>query len=126
MVKEQIIVGKREYQLLEKHLKNADMSRYNIKKLESELRNAKVVKEEDLPKNTILLNSTVEIEETLSAKIFNFQVVLPKDANIKANKISIYSPMGAAVIGYLEGSFVEWEMPSGVQKFKIIKVNQIE
>ncbi len=41
---------------------------------------------------------------------------------MKENKISVYTPMGAAVLGYLKGSFVEWEMPNGVKKIKINKV----
>ncbi len=124
MVKEQIIISEREHQLLEKHLKSSNMSKHNTEKLANELKNAKIVKLEDVPSTAIILNSTVEIEETISGKKFHFQVVMPKDANIKENKISIFTPMGAAVLGYLEGSFVEWEMPNGVQKFKITKVSQ--
>lgn len=124
MVKEQIIIGLREYQLLEKHLKSSNMSKYNNQKLENELKNAKVVKASDLPGKAIVLNSAVEIEETISGKKFHFQVVLPNEANIRENKISIFTPMGAAVLGYLEGSFVEWEMPNGVQKFRITRVEQ--
>nr|WP_294894143.1 GreA/GreB family elongation factor [uncultured Pedobacter sp.] len=124
MVKEQIIIGLREYQLLEKHLKGSNMSKYNNEKLENELKYAKVVKTSELPSKAIILNSMVEIEETISNKKFHFQVVMPNEANIRENKISVFTPMGAAVLGYLEGSFVEWEMPNGVQKFKITKVEQ--
>ncbi len=124
MVKDQIIIGEREHLLLEKHLKSSNMSKHNNEKLENELKNAKIVKIEDIPATAIILNSTVEIEQTESGKKFNFQVVMPNEANMKENKISIFTPMGAAVLGYLEGSFVEWEMPTGVQRFKINKVEQ--
>ncbi|WP_237739830.1 GreA/GreB family elongation factor [Pedobacter arcticus] len=100
------------------------MSKHNNEKLANEIKNAKVVKVEDIPAKAIILNSIVEIEETVSGKKFNFQVVMPNEANMKENKISIFTPMGVALIGYLEDSFVEWEMPSGVQKFKITKVEQ--
>lgn len=124
MVKEQIIIGEREHLLLEKHLKTSNMSKHNNEKLANEIKNAKVVKVEDIPAKAIILNSIVEIEETVSSKKFHFQIVMPNEANMKENKISIFTPMGVALIGYLEGSFVEWEMPSGVQKFKITKVEQ--
>lgn len=124
MVKEQIIIGEREHLLLEKHLKTSNMSKHNNEKLANELKNAKVVKAQDIPAKAIILNSIVEIEETISNKKFHFQIVLPKEANIKDNKISIFTPMGVALIGYLEGAFVEWEMPNGVQKFKILRVEQ--
>ncbi|RKD14407.1 transcription elongation factor GreA [Pelobium manganitolerans] len=126
MVKDQIVIGSKEYQLLEKHLKASNMSKFNNEKLEKELKNAKVVEASELPAKAIVLNSKVEIEETVSGRKFNFQVVLPNEANIKESKISLYTPMGAAVLGYMEGSFVEWEMPNGVQKFKINKVEQPE
>lgn len=124
MVKGQIIIGLKEYQLLEKHLKSANMLKHNNEKLENELKTAKVVKAADLPDKAVVLNSNVEIEEIISNKKFHFQVVMPNEANIRENKISIFTPMGAAVLGYLEGSFVEWEMPNGVQKFRITKVGQ--
>ncbi|MFC5281914.1 GreA/GreB family elongation factor [Pedobacter alpinus] len=124
MVKEQIIVGLREYQLLEKHLNSANMSKFNHQKLADELKLAKVVKSGDLPSKAIVLNSIVEIEDSIANKTFHFQVVMPNEANMKERKISVFSPMGAAVLGYLEGSFVEWEMPNGLQKFRITKVEQ--
>ena len=124
MIVEQLIMNSRDFQLLEKHLKSSTMSKYNREKLESELKTAKVVKE--LPTNVICLNSIVEVEETVSKKKFHFQLVLPNEANIKENKISIYTPMGSALMGYPEGALLEWEMPNGVQKFKITKVEQTE
>lgn len=122
MVKEQIIIGEREHLLLEKHLKTSNMSKHNNEKLANELKNAKVVNVQDIPEKAIILNSIVEIEETVSKRTFSFQIVLPEEADIKENKISVFTPMGIALIGYLEGSFVEWEMPNGIQKFKINKV----
>ena len=124
MVKEQIIVGIKEYQLLEKHLNSASMSKFNNQKLADELKAAKVVKSVDLPSKAIVLNSIVEIEDAIANKKFHFQVVMPNEANMKEHKISVFSPMGAAVLGYLEGSLVEWEMPNGVHKFRITKVEQ--
>ncbi|HEX7366444.1 MAG TPA: GreA/GreB family elongation factor [Pelobium sp.] len=124
MVKEQIIIGEREHLLLEKHLKTSNMSKHNNEKLANEIKNAKIVKVEDIPEKAIVLNSIVEIEEVVTSKKFHFQIVLPNEANMKENKISVFTPMGIALIGYLEGWFVEWEMPNGVQKFKINKVEQ--
>lgn len=124
MVKEQIIIGEREHLLLEKHLKTSNMSKHNIEKLANEIKTAKIVKVEDIPEKAIVLNSSVEIEEIGGGRKYNFQIVLPKEANMKESKISVFTPMGIALIGYLEGALVEWEMPNGVQKFKINKVQQ--
>jgi regulator of nucleoside diphosphate kinase len=50
--------------------------------------------------------------------------VSPAESDVKNDKISILTPMGAAVIGYAEGDTLIWEFPSGEQEMIIEKVEQ--
>jgi regulator of nucleoside diphosphate kinase len=51
-----------------------------------------------------------------------YSLVFPEDANIESGAISILAPVGTALLGYREGSTVEWAVPSGRRRFKIEKI----
>jgi regulator of nucleoside diphosphate kinase len=87
-----------------------------------ELNRAVIVDNDALPPYTIRLNSLVSVKETLSGKVTDFRIVMPIDADIKQKKISILAPLGAALIGFRKGDTVEWKMPAGVKKFKVLSV----
>lgn len=122
MKKEQLIITQKELDLLKKHLKDSNLSDYNKKQLLGELESAKIVKEEDLPEDVICIDSEVQFQETKSGQKFNFHIVLPAEANMKKNKISVFAPIGIALLGYRIGSMVQWEMPDGLKTFEILKV----
>ena len=54
-----------------------------------------------------------------------YQIVGDDEADIKANKISISSPIARALIGKSEGDIAEVQAPGGVRKFEIIEVKYI-
>lgn len=87
--------------------------------LAHEINRAIVVKDSAFPANTIRIGSIVTIVEIDSKKEKEFQIVMPKEADIRHRKISIYSPMAAAIIGFRIGDEVVWKMPSGLKKIKI-------
>lgn len=90
--------------------------------LAHEINRAIVVKDTAFPVNTIRIGSYVTIVELDSKKEKEFQIVMPKEADIRNRKISIYSPMAAAIIGFRIGDEVTWKMPSGLKKIKIKNV----
>lgn len=122
MKQEQLIILKKELELLKTHLMRSNLSDFNKNKLLDELKSAQVKKESELPDDVVCLDAKVEIEETKTGQKFIFQIVLPSDANIKANKVSVFAPIGIALLGYRTGSLVQWEMPNGLKNFKILKV----
>ncbi|WP_026904417.1 GreA/GreB family elongation factor [Pedobacter glucosidilyticus] len=125
MTKEKLILGLKEHQLLEKHYKTSVLSDYNKQKLMEELKHATIIKTGSLPENVIGLYTHVVIEDMVSKKTFSFQIVPLEEANMKAHKISVFSPMAIAVLGYQEGSQVSWEMPGGLQNYLIKKVSKL-
>ena len=124
MKTEQLMIVQKEMELLKKHLKDSNLSEYNKQKLLDELKSAKVLHEEELPADAVCINSTVEIQENISGQKFTFEIVLPAEANMKKQKISVFAPIGIALLGYRVGSEVQWEMPNGMKTFTILSVNQ--
>lgn len=87
-----------------------------------ELSRAIVVKNADFPANTIKINSKVRIMDVDTNKEREFQIVMPRDADIQSKKISILTPMAAAIIGFKTGDEVNWKMPAGFKKLKVVAV----
>lgn len=121
----QLTISKSDFELLQNHLNlSSKLSSFNKKKLSEELKNAKVLKDSELPNDVVTLNSYVEIEEVDTHQVFKFQLVNPAEANMKSNKLSVLAPIGVALLGYRTGAKVQWEMPNGLKTFKIVKVTQ--
>lgn len=123
-----IVIEKKEYVLLKRYMNLSgyykdDTFRKSVKKLVGELDSAKIVDETDMPEDVIRFNTIVTIVSKTGWRK-KFQLVLPKESDVKNDKISILTPMGAAVMGYAEGDAITWEFPSGEQQLTIEKVEQ--
>ncbi|MBZ4188841.1 GreA/GreB family elongation factor [Niabella beijingensis] len=93
--------------------------------LAHELSRAVVVKDEALPADTIRIGSAVRILDIQTGKEKDFQIVMPAEADIHAKKISILTPMAAAIIGFRTGDTVSWKMPSGLKELEVVAVENI-
>lgn len=120
----QLIIVQNDLELLRSHLSKGDLSEFNRNKLRTELREARVVSQDMLPPDAVSLNSYVEILDISQQHQFSFRLVMPAEADIKKNKISVFAPMGVALLGYKASMKVQWEMPNGVKTFEILKVVQ--
>ena len=67
--------------------------------LTRELDRAVVVEVGEAPANFARLGSIVEYRDLLTGRSRRLQIVAPQDANIEAQRISVISPVGAALIG---------------------------
>lgn len=123
----QLILLEEDYQLLKNHTRsvaeNESIESKSARKLAAELdNNPMVLEKEAFPKDVIRIHSEVTLQDLKSKKEINFTLVLPGEANVKLKRVSIYAPMGTAVIGYKEGDEFIWEMPSGERAFTILRV----
>jgi len=94
----------------------------NKMSLSYELKRAVVVKDDAFPPYTIKLNSRVSIMDMETQKTSEFTIVLPRYVNMQTKKISVLSPMGTALIGFRKGDEVEWQIPAGLKRFRILDV----
>lgn len=93
--------------------------------LEEELHRALVVSTEMLPKDVVAMNSTVTFLDMDSNRQSVVELVYPHQVDIEKNKISILSPIGAALIGLRVQQSIHWPMPSGkVKKLKVVSVHE--
>lgn len=91
--------------------------------LEEELARARIVAEEERPADVVAMNSTVGFEDMDTGKTSVITLVYPAEADIDANKISILTPVGSALIGLRVGQIIHWPLPTGKQKrLKVVSV----
>ena len=81
--------------------------------LEDILDVARVVQPEKVPGNVVTMNSRVLFEDVSSGEKDTVTIVYPADADSSAGRISVLSPMGAALLGESEGEEVQLPVPHG-------------
>ncbi len=117
------MISRKNLDLLKTHLKSStNLSAFNQLKLKDELKNAVVLKSEELPEDVITLYSEVRFKDMETGQEFNYQLVNPNQANMREGKLSIYVPIGIALFGYRTGAEIQWEMPNGLRTFKVLDV----
>lgn len=121
-----IIVSKLDFTRIHKSISDAkrnktiDMNEADV--LLNELHSADIVDPENVPDDVVTMNSIVKITFLNSNKSIQFQIVYPEQANIRENKISIFSPVATALLGFRKSDEIEWIVPSGVTKLRIDEI----
>lgn len=101
----------------------ADVTVQNsLDQLFQELKQADIREEKDLPNDVVRVNSVVTFQSPTARKE-DLQLVMPKDADLKANKLSVFTVMGSALIGYREGTTINWRLPKGEETIHLEKVD---
>lgn len=81
--------------------------------LQAELDRAEVVAPEAIPPNVVTMNSTVRFAIVETGKEFCLTLVYPRDADGSADRISIFAPVGGALLGLAVGEELAWPGPGG-------------
>ena len=92
------------------------------KNLGQEIHSALIIKEEEMDKKIIRLNSYVEVQDLAHGKTIKLKIVLPDCVDLRNQQISVFSPLSVALIGYKENDLIPWTTPVGETSFKITKV----
>ena len=126
MKRNKIVITETDFERLQwlveswKQLSQRDAER--LDDLENELRRAIVVKSGEVPPDVVTMNSRVRIQDLSRGGEHTYQIVFPEDADLDENRISVLAPIGTALIGYRTGTTVEWRVPSGTRRFRILDV----
>ena len=94
----------------------------HLEGLQQELERAIVVTAGEMPQDVVTMNSRVRVKDLDSGRESTYQIVFPSAADVRENRISVLAPIGTALLGYRAGTTVEWRVPSGMRRFRILKV----
>ena len=93
-----------------------------IAELEDKLARADIIDISKLSGDTIKFGATVTLIDEDTDKKTVWQIVGEPEANAKAGKISVTSPLARALIGKKKGTSVEVNTPKGAKAYEVIKV----
>lgn len=91
--------------------------------LEAELDRADVVEPDQMPANVVTMNSTVQFEMLETGKDFRLTLVYPRDIDGSTDRVSIFAPVGTALLGLSVGDELAWPGPGG--KSMTVRVTSI-
>jgi len=128
--------GNRDYRLPEIIVSDSDHARLTnlataaletvpdtAEELLSELDRAKIVADESVPQDVVRMGSIVEFKSDNDQK--RVTLVFPQEADIASGKVSVLTPVGAALIGLAEGESITWTARDGSShELTILSVEQ--
>lgn len=83
-------------------------------RLLTEIERADLRPAEKIPADVVTIGSEVTFND--GTRTQTVRVVLPKDADVASGRVSVVTPVGAALIGLRAGQSIEWTMPNGVTR----------
>ena len=91
--------------------------------VETKLAHAEVIDPTEVEADgRVVFGATIEIEDVESGDRKAYQIVGDDEADIKASKISVNSPIARALIGKSEGDTAEVQAPGGVRSYEVVAV----
>lgn len=97
-----------------------------IRDIEGRLQNAQIIDVSAIPHTgKVIFGTTVDIANCDTDERVTYQIVGDDEADIKAGKISVSSPIARALVGKEEGDVVTVQTPGGVVEYEIVEVRHV-
>jgi len=95
-----------------------------ISKLEQLLATSRILEGLEVDATKVYILCFVKLKNTKTKKELTYQIVSAKEADVKANRISVESPIGKGLLGKSVGDVVEIQAPAGQIKLEILEINR--
>lgn len=97
-----------------------------IKEIEGKLGNAQIIDPKLLDADgRCVFGATIDLEDVDSGAKATYQIVGEDEADLKAGKVSVSSPIARALIGKYAGDVAEVQAPGGVKEYEILDVRYV-
>ena len=119
-----IIISTADLAELERQLEQCKLPDDVITAIENELSRAKILPHKEMPNNVVTLGSQVTFKILDTQKTFTKTLCLPADTDKFEDSISIFAPVGSAIIGLSTGQRIKWKTLGTQQSVEVIDVKQ--
>ena len=92
-------------------------------RLAGELHRAVIVEPRAVPADIVTMNSLVVYEDCETFQRRKVELVYPKDADAARGRVSVLAPIGSALLGLRVGQTIEWEVPTGKKRIRVLEVH---
>lgn len=90
-----------------------------IAAFEGQVAQARILDEASVDTSKVSILTKVKLTNLSTKKQVTYQIVSETEADLKAGKISVTSPIGKGLLGKTVGDIAEVSVPAGVMKFKV-------
>jgi len=90
-----------------------------IAALEGQIATARIIETSDVDTSKVSILTKVKLTNLSTKKQVTYQIVSETEADLKAGKISVTSPIGKGLLGKTVGEVAEVNAPAGILKFKV-------
>ncbi|MCT1530270.1 transcription elongation factor GreA [Sphingobacterium daejeonense] len=95
-----------------------------IAKLEEVLATARIIDESNLDTSKVLALSYVKIKNKKNGAVMSYQLVSETEADLKAGKISVKSPIAQGLLGLQVGDVATVEVPAGQLELEVLEISR--
>src|SRR5665213_804654 len=97
-----------------------------INEIESRLADAEIIDVVSLPPSgKIIFGATVELDDQDAGRTVSYQIVGEDEADIRAGRISVSSPIARALIGKVKGDVVDVAAPGKTHSYEVVSVRYV-
>jgi Transcription elongation factor len=97
-------------------------SRRALMGLRGELERAVVLPASEMPDDVVRIGSQVEVHDLTDGDTSRYTLCFPEHAEITSGRLSVFAPLGTALLGFAAGHEFTWDMPGGTRRLRILKV----
>ncbi len=95
-----------------------------IAKLEAVIANARLIDESTIDNSKVYILSKVKIKNVNNGMEMEYTLVAENEADLKAKKISVDSPIGKGLLGKSKGEIADVQTPNGIVKFEVVEISR--
>lgn len=91
--------------------------------LADELDRARIVSSESVAGNVVTMNSRIMFEDESTGEKREICLVYPRDSDPAQGRVSVFAPVGAALLGLATGQTIDWPLPQGqLKRYRVVKI----
>jgi len=131
-IREGLVVHKKIYiteldrdrlvKLIEEELHIGTVPGETNRSLENEIQKAIIVPPRQVSHGVVTMNTRALIQLNDEEEAVEVSLVYPNEADMANMKLSVFSPVGTAILGYSEGDRISWNVPTGTIDIHIRKI----
>ena len=95
-----------------------------IAKLEAIIANARLIDNTNIDNSKVFILSKVKIKNVSNGMEMEYTLVAENEADLKAKKISVDSPIGKGLLGKKQGDIADIQTPNGIMKFEVVEISR--
>lgn len=120
-----ITLSSRDFDRLEALLDSTQWQNHpTAQALREEMDRAHVLSPEQVPADLVTMNSTVACVEEIGGKERVLTLTYPADADATQGRVSVFAPVGAALLGLMIGQSIDWTTPDGHPlRLRVVAIN---